>query len=211
MSITRFIPRSALLVYAVLRNAMDKAATYTDKAKMPLPLDVYDRLAEYLPMLSNEMRELDAAEVAQTGASIHKWPAFDRSVLFCSHFIICFNNGILRGEFPANHRGFYNLDVNSARVPVMKSETELKTVAENIRLGEAARVAAGGKPMSNPTAAEVETAFQAYFTLAQSQSTLKDNTAKEQKDISCILDEGILLVIDIYDELEHKFRHETDS
>jgi hypothetical protein len=177
---------------------------------MPLPRDVYDRLAAYLPILDREMRELNIAEVSKTGVSLQKWQAFDRTAMFCSHYFIAFNNGIQRGVFPVNHRQFYNIDVNNSRAPVIKNETELQTWAANIKAGDAARIAAGGAPMSNPTAAEVETEFQAYFALAQQQSTLKDSANKEQEDVSAILDQGILLVTDIFDEIEHKYRHDDD-
>jgi hypothetical protein len=211
MSITRIIPKSAPAVKAALQNAWNKSETFANKDTMPLPRDVYDRLVVYFPILEREMRELNVSEVSKTGVSLHKWLAFDRTVMFCSHYFIAFNNGIHRGVFPVNHRQFYNIDVNDSRVPVIKNETELQKWAGLIKAGDADRITAGGKPMTNPTAAEVETEFQLYFALGQEQSTLKDSTNKEQEDVSAILDQGILLVTDIFDEIEHKYRHDDDS
>ena len=209
--IVRILPRSAPQVYNLLRNTFNMSETIADKATLPIPPEVYAWLLVYYPKLDREMGEYNVAMVAQTGVSAAKWTAFHRSVMFCSHYHQVFNLGILRGEFPANHRMYYGIDVNSSKVPPLITETDLLNCAANIKKGDANRVTAGGKPMSNPTAAQVETEFQAYFALAQQQSTLKVSSNKEQEDVSGILAEGIRLAADICDELEHKYRHDTDS
>lgn len=209
--IKKILPTTAPQVLNMLTNVFDKTELFPDKNTMPLPKEYYDKLIVYLPILKREMRESSNALVAQMVQSSAKWTAYDRTEMFISHFFQAFNNGILRGIFPAEHRQFYNLDVNSSKVPVPNNETELKMWATNLREGDAARVAAGGKPMSNPTAAEVETEYQVYFTKSQAQSGLKDAYKAELKDVTNILAEGVQLCRDISDELEHKFRHETDS
>ena len=211
MSITRFLSKSAPFIYNVLRNTYNISETFADKSTLAIPRDVYDRLVIFYPQMEREMREYNVAMSAQTGVSAAKWTAFYRSAMFCSHYFQAFNNGILRGVFLANHRQLYNIDVNSSKIPPITNENDLLTWAANIKAGDADRVTAGGKPMSNPTAAEVETEFQAYFALAQQQTTLKINSNKEQEDVSALIDEGYLLVRDIYDEVEHKYRHDTDS
>jgi hypothetical protein len=152
--------------------------------------------------------EAQTALVAQTGSTLEKRTAFDRSVMFISHYFQSFNNGILRGMFPINHRAFYRLDVNDNKIPVIYSKTDLQTWAINIKDGEVNRVAAGGKPMAMPTAAEVEIEYQNYFTIKQSQSGLKDAYDKEQEDVKVIINEGFLIAKDIWDEVEFSFRHD---
>lgn len=211
MSITRLLPKSAPQVFNLLRATFNMSETIADKATLPIPPEVYAALLVYYPKLEREMDEYNVAMVAQTGVTAAKWTAFDRAVMFCSHYHQVFNLGILRDEFPANHRMYYSIDVNSSKVPPLITETDLLNCAANIKKGDAKRVTAGGKAMSNPTAAQVETEFQAYFALAQQQSTLKVASNKEQEDVSGILAEGIRLAADICDELEHKYRHDTDS
>ena len=211
MSITRLLPKSAPQVFNLIRNAFNMSETIADKATLPIPPEVYAKLLVYYPKLDREIGEYNIAMVAQTGVSAAKWTAFNRVVMFCSHYLQVFNYGVLRGVFPANHRMFYGIDVNNSKVPPMTNETELLNCAANIKKGDANRVAAVGRPMAMPTAAEVETAFQAYFALAQQQSTLKVSSNKEQEDVSGILAEGIRQAADICDELEHKYRHDTDS
>jgi hypothetical protein len=209
--IKKILPTTAPQVLNMLNNTFDKTELFPDKNTMPLPREYYDKLIVYLPILRREMRETSNALVAQMVESSAKWTAFHRTEMFISHFLQGFNNGILRGMFPAEHRRFYNLDVNSSKIPEIDKETELKEWAANVREGDAARVAAGGKPMSNPTAAEVETEYQVYYAKSQAQSGLKDAYKSELKDVMDILPEGVKLCRDICDELEHKFRHETDS
>lgn len=205
---SRRLPRTVLEILNALRIAFNKAATFADKNTLAFTRTTYDRLDVYLPKLEREASEAQTALVAQTGSTMAKKSAFDRAVMFISHFIQSFNNGILRGMFPVNHRAFYRLDVNDNKVPVIYSETDLQACAINIKDGDTQRVAAGGKPMAMPSAAEVETEYQAYFTIKQSQTGLKDAYDKEQEDVKGILNEGFLLAKDIWDEVEFSFRHD---
>jgi hypothetical protein len=208
---SRRLPRTILEILSALRNAFNKAATYADKNTLAFTRSTYDRLEVYLPQLEREVSEAQTALAAQTGSTIAKRTAFDKTVMFISHYFQSFNNGILRGMFPVNHRAFYRLDVNDNKIPVIYSETDLQTWAMNIKDGDAQRLAAGGKPMAMPTAAEVETEYQAYFTISQSQSGLKDTYDKEQEDVKGILNEGFLLAKDIWDEVEFNFRHDDHA
>jgi hypothetical protein len=209
--IKKILPNTAPQVLNMLNNTFDKTELFPDKTTMPLPKKYYDQLIIYLPILKREMRETSNALVAQMVQSSAKWMAFDRTEMFFSHFVQGFNNGILRGEFPIEHRRFYNIDVNSSKIPDIDTETQLKEWATNLKEGDAARVAAGGKPMSNPTAAEVEAQYQVYFVKSQAQSGLKDAYKEELKDVTDILPQDIKLCRDISAELEHFYREETDS
>jgi hypothetical protein len=211
MSITRLLAKSTPQVFNLLRIAFNNSETYADKTTLPIPPEVYAKLLVYYPKLARETGEYNNAMVTQTGVTAAKRAAHDRLAMFCSHYHQVFNLGILRGFFAANDRMFYGIDVNSSKIPPTEKEIEVINCATNIKNGEAARVAAGGKPMNCPTAAEVEAEYQAFFLLSQEQTVLKRASNKEQEDISDILAEGIRLAADICDELEHKWRHDTDS
>lgn len=209
--IKKIYPTTAPQVLYFLRNVNNKSLLFPNKDTMPLPREYYDEMIVYLPIIEREMREASDALVAQMMESSAKWLEFHHAEMYISHFIQVFNLGIQRGIYPAEHRQYYKIDVNSSKLPEIGTETELQTWFRNIKDGDASRVAAGGKPMTNPTAAEVETVYQSYFDKAQAQSGLKDAYKAELKDVNNILAEGVLLSRDICDELEHKYRKETDS
>lgn len=209
--IIKFVPKSAPQILLFMRNVFNKAQTYPNKAIMPLVEDCYNLVAAFLPKIEKETHDVDVALYAQTKESKLKWLAFDRAVIFCNHFYKAFQNGVIRGAFDPSERQLLGLDVNNGNIPVIKTENDLQYWATYIKNGEAARIAAGCKAMANPSAAEVDIEYQVYFAHAQSQTTLKETTDKEQEEVTGILAEGYAIAKDVCDELEHKFRHDPDS
>ncbi len=84
------------------------------------------------------------------------------AALFSRHFIMVFNFGVERAVYPKGDRAFYYLDKNSDALPPIVTEEEIILWGNRIVDGDAARVAAGGAAMANPTAAEVGTALTAF-------------------------------------------------
>ncbi len=78
-----------------------------------------------------------------------------------------------REVYPASVRGYYGLPIDSDGLSNLKSEADKLTAAQNILTSEADRVAAGGAPMVNPSAAGVEAGLNQFKTLQQTQSQLK--------------------------------------
>jgi hypothetical protein len=207
----RNLPKTVQELLDAMRNAYNKSETFTDKKTMAFSEATYLRLVAFLANYERETSEAQTALVEQTGSTMAKRAAFDRAVMFISHFFQTFNNGIARGVFPVNHRPFYRLDVNDNSVPIIYKETDLQTWAMNIKDGDANRITAGGKPMAMPTAAEVETEYQAYAAHRQAQTGLKDAYDKEQEDVSALYNQARLLVKDIWDEVEFYYRHDDHS
>ncbi|MBI9039674.1 MAG: hypothetical protein JEY97_16205, partial [Bacteroidales bacterium] len=134
--------------------------------------------------------------------------AFDKAAMFASQFFQVFNFGVLRGIFNETERPYYKLDVNDGNTPVINTDSELLLWGQNLIVGEAARIAAEGTPMSMPSAAEFEIEFNKFKDLQIAQSQLKDQYDKEQEDVAALLDDADLLVKDIWDEVEFHFRHD---
>ncbi|MFN0275917.1 MAG: hypothetical protein ACKVPJ_09245 [Chitinophagales bacterium] len=131
-------------------------------------------------------------ELATAAANLYthtpgKTSAVDDVKMFASHFIQVFNLGVARGKYPAGHRAFYNLDVNSNAVPVMGTEEEIMQVAKDIVDGNLLRLAAGGAAMENPTAVEVGTKRNAAENLRIAQSNLKDALDAKQEALDDFL------------------------
>jgi hypothetical protein len=204
-------PRSVEGILTGLRNAWNKSETIADKTKLAFTKPVYDHLALFLPRFIIEVDESAAALSQQVTETDAKFKAFDRSAMFISHFFQGLNNAIARGIFVPGDRVFYRRDANDGSIPPLKSENDLQTWAENVKSGEALRVAAGGMSMAWPTAAEVWAEYGKYAALRQSQSTLRDSVRKEKKDVNLMLDEGRALLKDIWDDVLNYFRREEPS
>ncbi len=94
------------------------------------------------------------------------------AVLFIRHFIMVFNLGVDLGKYAKEQRILFYLKANSDKLPNLGTTALIQMWGERIVNGDAKRVAAGGAPMSNPSAAEVSAALQA-FEIANRDQTVK--------------------------------------
>ncbi len=139
-------------------NAINKAKKRKDitpSANIPLTPSTIIKLDNSVTNFGDALKLLTKSSTVNTTASGTAKKSKMKAVMFVSHYFQSYNNGIERGVFPKASRKLHALDVNSKRVPKLFSIERLKEWGDNIRIGDAKRVAAGGVAMSNPTAAEV--------------------------------------------------------
>lgn len=151
-------------------------------------------LAEYAEHLAADSAQQNATNLLNTVKAEAK--------LYVSHYYQVINFAILRGEMPTSVRALYGLSVSSENVPKLTTEAEILMESTNIINGEAARVAAGGASMSNPTAAQVATKRVAFATANQTQGLAKTAAGKELRDVQNIFDAMAEAYMDLIDELK---------
>jgi hypothetical protein len=122
--------------------------------------------------------------------------------MYISHYFQAYNNGIERGVFDKESRILYGLSENQSSVPSLGSEADITYWGGKIETGDAARVAAGGAPMSNPTAAEVKAMVDSFVAKNTSQGLAKTAYSTAQEALSAELPKAIKVVIKVWDEVE---------
>lgn len=131
--------------------------------------------------------------------------------MYVSHFIQVFNFGVARGVYPADDRSFYSLDVANGFVPELRSEDDILLWSNRIVNGDAARVAAGGAAMSNPTAAEVHTKLTAFGSLRMPHSTASDAYDAALETLDALNPEADKVIKKVWDEVETFYNEEDPS
>ncbi|MFC2092645.1 carboxypeptidase regulatory-like domain-containing protein [Bacteroidota bacterium] len=191
--------------------ALDTGKTKKDNtapADVVLTPNTVTRLDTTQPLFKQKMQERGNTLQAQSDATAVKDAAMEKSKMFISHFIQCFNNGVKRGVFPVSHKAFYQLDVNSDSVPTMNTEAEVNLWGNHLIDGDAERITAGGSAMSMPAIAEVTTEVNLFQTLNADQSTAKDAYDNAQEAVSDMRPEVDSLILRIWDEVETAFNDE---
>ena len=127
---------------------------------------------------------------------------------YISHYFQSLNNGIDRGLFPKQARAYYGLDVNSNSVPSLSSEYKLLYWGDNVKTGDAARVAAGGAAMAMPSAAEVDAVFVDMKAANDLQSNYKDVYYAAQESVANLRPDADSLILRIWNEVETYYSEE---
>lgn len=192
-------------------SAAENKAISLPPAQRAFSDDTMNRLVAFRPEWEREITERGSALTAQATATATANPARRALNMVNRHFIHVFNFAVERGVWTPQDRGHYLLPADYSTLPKMRTDDENLRWAKNIVDGEAARVAAGGSPMSNPDAAEVAAKRAALVTALGTQSNLKDAYDKEQKEVEDMRSDAIELVTDIWDEVLFTFRKESAS
>jgi len=135
----------------------------------------------------------------------------EKAKIYISHFIHAFNNGIVRGVYPQSDRAFYQLDLNSSSVPNISNDENVITWGDNIQIGDPIRVASGGAAMSNPSALELNTVFNAFKVARATHTSLKDEYDAAQKAVADLRPEVNDLILRVWNEVETYYSSEEPA
>nr|WP_319509254.1 hypothetical protein [uncultured Draconibacterium sp.] len=227
---TRELPKSTIGRYNVLEKTNEKANS-TPAAQWAISSETQTKLVSFYARLRQEMAERQeqfAKQAEATKAENEQQQVLYRNV---SHFMRVFNMAVERGVFSPSDRLYYGLNANQSDLPKLSTEQDLVTWARNLIDGEATRTQQSAPeapavpvapdvvptsvqekvPMSNPSAAEVETELNKYVELSNAQSAEKQAFDAENKDVLDMLPEIDELIRDIYDEVEFYYRKETPA
>ena len=193
------------------RTALKAAKTKRDNSSLAadvLRASTASRLDAIALNYANAYQAVDDAQVDSAIANASKDLAQTSLFLYASHYIMVMNLAIKRGEIPVQHRAYYELDINSDALPYMGSEQALKQVGENIVQGDTKRIAAGGVPMTNPTAEQVKTKLK-DFTLALIAASERTDTLDTKKEfLDSLNTEADEVILRVWDEVESYFNNE---
>lgn len=214
--ISTIIPSSELLVFQSLKKTLNQS-----EQSPPEDCPVSDTQLETTTALVTQYNEKvivrNTAVALQLGKTENKNNYQQVLLWFVVDFIDELNKLIRRGPFPVNNgfrahdRKFYNLPENSSNLPDLSSETKIVHWAELIIVGEQARIAAGGAPITSPTWQEVKLWFDAYKERVGQLGKLRTDAKKAQKEITILVKQGIEVYKNGRAEMDFYYRNETDS
>src|SRR5665647_686839 len=207
---SRLLPRTDEEIIAALTAAKTKNDTLTEGHEV-LNSATATRLDADEPDFAAKLLARGIALRNQGSSTSDLDSKRDRAKLFISHFFQAFNNGVMRGVFPAADRAYYQLDTNSSAVPVLNNEESIITWGNRIQVGDPARTTAGGIVMANPSLAEFNTVFNAYKTAKGTHSTLKDTYDESQQAVADMRAEVNDLILHIWNEVETYYSSEDPS
>ena len=116
------------------------------------------KLAVQQPAYNEQSNVVASAKQAQTELSAQVTNAHTLAGYFVRDFVQALFGAIRRGTFNNSVKAYYKIDLSSNVLPDVASDENLNMWAKNLADGEAARIAAGGDPITFPAIAEVNAA-----------------------------------------------------
>lgn len=195
----RRLPDSNIARNLALRNAWTKnddlgiASFLTAATKL--------KLNTIQPLYKAAMDDVATKEALEMRATNAKDASGVKLKRCCSRFIQVFGLAVEDEEFEPGDFHFYHLDANG-NVPEMDTDDKIKTVAENLITGEAARVAAGGAAMSNPAIAKIITLNTRFLSDLVLQNAAKDALKTAERAVNNLNAQADDAILFVWNEVE---------
>lgn len=171
----------------------------------------YAHLNAFLTLYSQQLQNRGTALSQQARVTAAIRPQRRVLRLYVGHFILGLDNAILRQELPKSDRARYQLPVSKRTLPKLTTDDDLVMWARNVISGEAARVAAGGTALSNPTAAQVQDRLNVFIPLYEELTTNRSAYDNAQEAVAELWPEADELLKDIWDEVQFHFRKDEPA
>lgn len=204
------LPRSVNEYYTCLTEAKEKKDTLglgqnVLRAATALSLDNIVELfieARQLRMLAKQKYSAATKDVQKGVAKLR---------MFNRHFLQHLFNAIERQEVGKYDKAFYNIDEGRVALPLLRKMSKVVGTAMDIVKGETARVAAGGEPMLQPSAAQINALLDDLQPKLDLQSNAKSEFNNRQEDLQKLAKEAKKVVRTVWAEVQSSFVNDPDA
>jgi len=192
-------------------HALRTAILQADKLNYGDQVVTYKTIHEaktYLNVFEKQLSQYQQTLETQVSANRRYQQIVHNARLYISHFIQVFNLSVIRGDIKKEHKIFYQLDPNIHTVPDLSTEGALLNWGKCIIDGENERLRNGGLAIYNPTIAKVKVHYEIFKEYKSTQKIYQSTTNRNWEDLVSLREKGDLIILDIWNQVEAKFRDE---
>jgi hypothetical protein len=215
---SRKLPNTTSAVIRTLTTARDAWGQYpTARLITPAqwakldPVTVPPNPPSLLTTLLKEAGDVPAALAAQAPLTDIFQKGLARLTLYVSHFHQTYDFGVLRGDFTAGGRAYYDRDVSATTLPDLSTATAVLNAAAKIGTGEAERATAEGaayKAMANPAAAEVAALYATVKAEYDASQAAQAFTDQQQNELAALYPDAQKLAVQICNTVEYTLEND---
>jgi len=174
--------------------------------KLAFKQGTLQRLQSFLPKWEKVIAEHKTTYDIQVKNNKEYLKKIKKAKLYISHFIQVVNMAIVRGELQPSVRGFYSLDEDFTRLPILNTETEIIDWGKKIIDGETNRKIQGLTAITNPTIALVRVHYDNFVEANKFQKMLQKNHARALANLSELRAEADDIILNVWNEVEEHYK-----
>jgi hypothetical protein len=209
---SRILPRSESERVDALSGAWRKLGSLGVEERGLLRTATQQRLKRVLPRYRRAVRSRQGLLGQQTEATAAmEWLKAELR-MYVGHFLQALQHAIDRGKgFRAGDRTYYGLHASQESLPRMRTVGEIVRTAADVVRGEAERIAAGGLPIQQPSAGEIEELLAQLEGEMRRRKQILLKLDQVGAAVIAMRDEVDELIRDVWDELDFAHRKEAAS
>ena len=201
---SRRLPDSNPKRYRALRMINDRK-TVTPPAQVPITPGTVTRFDLFFSAYKAKILAVAAALSAQGAASALVRVAKQLGAWLVDDFYEALQRAIRRGEFAADVRALYGLELSETNTPKLSTEQDVLDWGENAHDGETVRTGAGGAPITFPSLLQMDTAVNDFKTKNLTQAAAKTTYDNAQQALETDNTEADKLILKCWNEIETYF------
>ena len=203
----RRLPNTDIARVHSLQSALQRAQIVGFNEQV-LPYKLQSEIQQFLPQLENAVLQSKENYTSKVSANKQYRHIVQNARMYISHFIQVFNLAVIRGEIKKEQKRLYGLDPDDNSVPDLSTEEYLTEWGKKIIEGEQKRTAAGGFAIYNPSISKVKVHYDIFCEHQQGHQFRIQTTQRVQTDLGTLRRQADALIVQIWDTVEHFFRHE---
>jgi len=164
------------------------------------------RLQSFLPKWEKVIAEHKTTYDIQIKNNKEYLKKVKKAKLYISHFIQVVNMAIVRGELQPSVRGFYGLDEDFTRLPVINTETDIIDWGKKIIDGETNRKMQGLTAITNPTIALVRVHYDNFVEANKFQKMLQKNHSRALSNLAELRADADDIILNVWNEVEEHYK-----
>ncbi len=164
------------------------------------------RLQSFLPKWEKVIAEHKTTYDIQIKNNKEYLKKVKKAKLYISHFIQVVNMAIVRGELQPSVRGFYGLDEDFTRLPIINTETDIIDWGKKIIDGETNRKMQGLTAITNPTIALVRVHYDNFVEANKFQKMLQKNHSRALSNLAELRADADDIILNVWNEVEEHYK-----
>ncbi|MCQ2348989.1 MAG: hypothetical protein MJZ98_00750 [Paludibacteraceae bacterium] len=174
-------------------------------ADLPVQLKTMSAATQLLSYFTDAVQQYQQAYDLMVEASKKHQQQVATARLYVSHFIQVLNMTVARGELKRDLKALYGLDPNSNLLPDLSNEQQLMEWGEKVLRGEQERIAKGGMPQQNPSAARTKVHYDVFIDRMRQLNEKQQTFTAAQSRVQELRPQVDELIHECWDNIEARF------
>ena len=206
----RRLPNTDAARLRAMKDAIKKSMT-TSPYQLAFSHGTLQRVKTYTPLFEQAMLRHKQAYQNQVQRSRSYNELSKKARLYISHFMQVMNFMIQRGELPDKTRKFFSLSTKTKGIPALVTDNDLLEWGQRLVEGDMERQKAGGKMITNPTAAVVRVHYEQFASAFHIQKDLQKITHQTLDKLASMRDQADEIILAVWNEVETHFENLPDD
>ncbi|MDR1561618.1 MAG: hypothetical protein LBS54_00845 [Dysgonamonadaceae bacterium] len=194
-----------------IRNAVEREDMLPESERVLLDGEIVE-MRYFIRQYEGETMVLKNAKDDKAKTMLQYKELFKNAQMYISHFIRVLQLTVIRKEIPAALLMLYGFESDrELNIPDLATEDAILSWGDKIIRGEQERISRGGRPLYNPTIANVRVHYELFDDIIQSLKIYSRNVLRYQTSVFEMRRKAAGYIDSIWSRVDEKYSKESEE